>query len=248
MNKLTTLLAAGALCATTANAVTVLFEDFEDSTVGFTTSITESSDGFNDYFGRVGATGISVNANVEFTNIQGSGYFAAQDMDAAGTGDPAAPDGLATLTWSGLNITGLTSLDFSAFWAEDDDGSNQDWDSADDFVLVEYQIDAGGFQNLFAIENDGTQFNTAPQIDTDFNGIGDGAEITSVFTEYSALIAGTGSSLDLRITIDLNSGDEDIAFDNVTISGTAVPEPSTYAAIGGLVALGVVMLRRRFRK
>lgn len=34
---------------------------------------------------------------------------------------------------------------------------------------------------------------------------------------------------------------------NLTFSGTVVPEPSTYAAMLGLLALGVVMWRRRRR-
>lgn len=34
-------------------------------------------------------------------------------------------------------------------------------------------------------------------------------------------------------------------FDNITLSATAVPEPSTYAAIFGLAALGAMALRRR---
>ncbi|BCX46711.1 endonuclease/exonuclease/phosphatase [Haloferula helveola] len=221
--------------------VTLLLEDFEDSTVGYTTSISETSDGSNDYFGRVAPDGISVGTNIVYSNLQGSGYFGGQDMDANGTGDPNAAGAQATITWTGIDITGYGNLRFSAFWAEDDDGTNEDWDSADDFVLVEFQIDGGGFQNLFAIENDGTTFNTAPLIDTDFDGIGDGAVITDSFTRYFSTISGTGSSLDLRITIDLDSGDEDIAFDNVMIE--SIPEPGI-ALLGSLGLLGLLRRRR----
>jgi 2',3'-cyclic-nucleotide 2'-phosphodiesterase (5'-nucleotidase family) len=198
----------------------VLFEDFEDAVVAYTTSIEETSDGEYDYFGRVGTDGITINSYYnEFENAQGTGFFAAMDLDATGTGDPNASGAHATLTWSNLNIAGLDSLQFSALFAEDDayDGA-EDWDSSDDYVLVEYQIDGGGWIRLLRFENDGTTYNAAPLQDTDFDEIGDGTELTDTFAAFSADIAGTGSALDLRITIDLNSGDEDIAIDNVTIS------------------------------
>jgi len=66
---------------------------------------------------------------------------------------------------------------------------------------------------------------------------------------------------DSLATVDLNAFEGGIAIvdftfanfespevfllDNVQITGTAVPEPSTYAAIFGVIALGVVAARRR---
>lgn len=47
-----------------------------------------------------------------------------------------------------------------------------------------------------------------------------------------------------RIFIQNGSAPMDINIDNVTLTGV-IPEPSTYAVIAGLLALGVVLLRRR---
>lgn len=232
-------------------AVVVLDEDFEDSTVGYVTSIAEfSTAGGSDYFGRVDSDGISIGGSFDYFDAGGAtqrfeGFFAAQDIDGGPGGSQQ------TVLWSGLDITGLINLVFSAEFAEDDDGANEDWDVGD-FLLVEYQIDGGGFQDLFGIENNGNTFNSAPFVDTDFDGDGDGAEITDEFALFNAAISGTGDSLDLRITIDLDSGDEDIAFDNVQINGVlaAIPEPTAFL-FGALVSTGVAGLtvgRRRRRQ
>ena len=200
----------------------VLFEDFEDSTVEYITSVAETSDGNYDYFGRIASDGISVGGTVAFSNVQGGGFFGGQDLDASNTaaGDPNAPGAQATVSWTGLDVSGLTGVSFSALFAEDDYGDAENWDYSDDYVLVEYRMDGGSWQSLLRFENDGTTYNSAPYEDTDFDGVGDGVELTSTFALFSRAIPVTGASLDLRITIDLNSGDEDIAFDNVSVTGT----------------------------
>ncbi len=191
---------------------TLFFEGFETDGNGtrYTTSVPEFSDGSGDFFTRTDGSNIS--SSYQVLNPDGSFYFAAQDINGEGAASQQ------TLTFSGIDITGSSNLNFSTLLAEDDDGSNQDWD-ASDFVLFEYQIDGGGFNNLLAIENDGSTFNSAPLQDTDFDGTGDGTEVTSTFASFSSAIAQTGSTLDLRITMDLDSGDEDIAVDSIQITG-----------------------------
>ncbi|MEO0874070.1 MAG: T9SS type A sorting domain-containing protein, partial [Bacteroidota bacterium] len=131
-----------------------------------------------------------------------------------------------TLTFSGINISGFTSLNFSGFFAEDDDGSNEDWDGNSQ-VKVEYAIDGGLLTEIFRIESSSTGTNSEPRVDTDFDGLGDGTEITDAFQAFSAAIAGTGSTLDLVITIsNLNDGDEDIALDDIRVTGVSATNPT----------------------
>lgn len=233
------------LAQSNANAVDLLLEDFEDSSVNYTTSIPEFTDGSGDFWIRT--DGSDHGSFVSYTGTDGNFYFAGMDLDGEGATLPLIQ------TFSGINIAGFENLQFSALVAEDDDGSNQDWD-ASDFVHIDYQIDGGGFQNLLWFENDGETFNTAPQVDTDFDGTGDGTVVTDTFETFAAGIAGTGSLLDLRITYQLDSGDEDIAFDNILVTGdlissqpNAVPEPSSLLlmVIAGL--LSIVMVVRRCR-
>ncbi len=193
---------------------TIFTENFETDGNGtrYTTSVPEFTDSLGDFFTRT--DGSNIGTFYQVTGADGNFFFAAQDIDGEGAASQQ------TLSFSGIDITGFTNLGFSALFAEDDDGSNQDWDAAD-FFLVEYQIDGGGFQNLLAIENDGSTFNSAPLIDTDFDGTGDGTEITSTFAALGGAIAGTGSTLDLQFTFDLDSGDEDLAIDAIEITGDA---------------------------
>jgi hypothetical protein len=197
----------------------IFSESFETDGNGsrYVTSLAEFSDGEADFFTRT--DGSNIDASYIVTDVDGNFFFAAQDLD--GEGPPSQRD----LLVSGIDITGAINLNFKALFAEDDaSDSNEDWDDFD-FLIVEYQIDGGGFQSVFAIAeiDDGDSFNQEPGIDTDFDGVADGSAITSAFTEYGGAIATTGSSLDLRFTFDLDAGDEDIAIDNIQITGDVPP-------------------------
>ena len=236
MKKKLLALSVLSLCSSLSQAVVLMVEDFEDAAVNYSTSVAEFSDGTGDFFTRT--DGSNIGGFVNYNNVQGESYFAAMDID----GEVASAT--QTMTFSSINISGYENLSFSGLFAEDDDGSNNDWD-APDFVSVEFQIDGSGYQNLFAIENDGSTFNSAPFVDTDFDGVGDGVEITDTFALFAAAISGTGSVLDLRMTLSLNSGDEDIAFDNIMIEGdlAAVPVPAAAWLFGSALA-GLGLMRR----
>lgn len=196
-----------------------IFEDFEDATITYTVSVSDDLTDISnkDYFGRISPGTAVPPATVEYTNEQGTGYYGAQDTDGANSGDIQ----IIELNWTGVDITGYTNLMFSIYVAEDDDGANQDWDPTSS-LRVEVQIDGNGYNPIFAVESDSPTSTTGtPKEDTNFDGLGNGAEITDAFTQYSKSI-GTGLTLDLRITVqDLDTGDEDIAIDNVSVSGTA---------------------------
>lgn len=75
-------------------------------------------------------------------------------------------------------------------------------------------------------------------------------DLTTTWTQYtSGSIAATLGSIGgtLGVIIEKPGSAGFMAFDEVTLSVTAVPEPSTYAAIAGALALGAVAARRRRR-
>jgi len=204
------------------NCMTELtFEDFENAAINYTTSIPEFVGVSNkDYFFRVNYSQNIINNGVVFNEITGDYFFAAQDIDGDGATLPVQ------LTFENLNIASLNTIYFSAQFAEDDDGSNQDWDNSD-YVHVDYSFDGGTtWITFFAIENDGSTFNSAPFIDTDLDGTGDGQEITDTFENFRVTFVNDGvtnptasSTVSVRIAFDLNAGEEDIAIDNILIRG-----------------------------
>jgi hypothetical protein len=244
----------GAACAcicslsfSTSHAATLFFEDFEDAAVGYTSSVPDDlTDIANeDYFGRI-HSGTPLPVRVLYSNAQGAGFYGAQDTDSANSGVIQ----LITLNFSGIDISNATNLSLSWYVAEDDDAPNEDWDPTSSF-RIGAQIDGGGYFTVFSIESaDAAVPNKVPKVDTDLNGVGDGSEITDAFTQFSTGLPTAGRVLDIRITIeDLDSGDEDIAFDSLLLTGDlpSVPIPAAVWLFGsGLLGL-VGVARRKVR-
>lgn len=184
-------------------------EDFESGTGSINSNSGVYCNSGSDYLTVDTDANLSGNFTGNATN-----FLAAQDIDGC-AGNTAEE----TLTWTGININGCTGLSLSVDLAEDDDGANEDWDSPD-FMHIEVNIDGGGWVPVIWVENDGSGTNSPPYIDTDYNGTGDGTEITDTWQTFTQAIAGTGTVMDIRIVIHLDSEDEDIAIDNLEIDGT----------------------------
>lgn len=195
-------------------------ESFEtlSNGINYNTSITEfvSASKDDDYFTRTNTSNITSSYNV--TGVDGSYFFSGQDIDL-GDNSGTLPVFLTTIP---ITITGLNEIEFSILIAEDDDGVNNDWDKVD-YVHISYTIDGGTKQNLLWIESDSADDNNRPPtIDTDFDGIGDGKEITSTFAEFSRFIPVSGNSIVFEIEFNLNAGDEDIAIDKIVVTNPNV--------------------------
>ena len=179
-------------------------EPFDNNNLYTVTLGGEGNDGSQDYFQITDGS----NINQSYTGIDGT-FHASQDIDDGGWANSAAPS---QLTWMGIDVSEFTSLSFKGSFASNGGGIDDS-----DFVLIEYQIDNGGWLSLLAFENTGG-FNNNFFEDTDFDGTGDGLQLTSTFQEFEKSIP-VGSTLDLRITVYVDSGGEDLAFDNFKVEG-----------------------------
>lgn len=222
---------------------TIFIEDFEDTEIAYIVSHPDNltAQNSNDYYGRMDINSLPNNLN--YTNFQGSGFYGAQDINA----NDSSIEHI-TLTWSNIQIHQYQDLSLSWYVAEDaaTDGL-QDWDSTSSF-RIEVQIDSSAVETIFAIEaqhSAGDLYNHAPQIDNDFDGIGDGTIIDHTFSYHERTIE-DGDRLTIHVIIEkLNDGDEDIGFDHLRLTGSLVPEPSQYPLITGYaVGLLYLLLRR----
>lgn len=257
--------------STIAHSAVLLSENFEGTaapafgllnitTSGFAgdgtgTTIVEDSDvatAFNpDYIARIDYAD-SHRANTSDALIAiaadnlGLTHFGFGDIDGTTNGNID----LVALSFEDINIAGFgTNYSFSAFFGEIDDGTDNDFDAADS-VGVFASVDGSAFVQIFGLESSGP-FDTQFFVDTNLNGNGDGVEITNTLTQFSVDNIGditgltAGSLLNIQIRVNgLDSGNEDIAIDNILIEGTAIPEPSSTLLVG---LGGLTLLARRKR-
>ena len=221
---------------------TFFIEDFESATLSYTSvPIDNLSDIANRrYHGRVTSTS-GLPTAVMFTNQQGDAFYGAEDTD----GFPNNGNDFIVLDFDDVDISNQSMIEFCVFLAEDPTGASEHWD-ANTSVNFLYDIDNSGiFLPLFSVESEaGT--NTRPRIDSDNDGVGEGAEITGAFTQHCFNISGIGSTIDLRIEIDkLNNAMEDIAIDNVELKGimdvTPPVDPIPTMGQWGLFILAMMM-------
>jgi predicted extracellular nuclease len=202
----------------------IFFEGFEDAgTPAYTLDRPAFTDGFGDFLTRT--DGSTVGSFYQVSGPEGASWFAAMDLD--GEGGAAS----ATLTIEGIDVAGFGDLAVSGLFAEDDDGTSEDWD-ADTRVTLEARLDGGAWTPVLQFASQGST-NTEPGLDTDFDGVADGLALTSQFQSFGAAIAGTGTTLDLRLLLaNLDAGDEDISFDALAVTGTAASSETLVLAEG----------------
>lgn len=222
-NYFFTLLLTLCLTGFSFGQTTLFSESFETGNSG--TASQDCNDGSADFFTRT--DGSDIGSFYQVTGQDGNFFFAAMDLD----GSPCTM-ATSTLEFNDIDITGATNLNFAILLAEDQAGDdNEDWDSSDGF-LVEYDIDnSGSYTTLIDVNSNGVTTNGEPTLD--------GVAITDVFAEFIRSIPETGSEIDIRLTFTLNSGDEDIAIDNIRLVDGAITSPPSLAITG--VSNGAVL-------
>jgi len=176
-----------AMCPPPPPAGPLVDEDFEDNTFSFTPSSPLFHDGENDYVHIVPLNGFD---EMDIVRPAGSNHhFGVEDMD-----DANARPLTVNLDWTNLDVSGFSSVDISALFAE---------------TVIAFETANPSAGNL------------APQLDTNFDGLGDGAALSNVLTSFSANVnTAAANTLTVRLTINgLNGTQEDVAVDNFLVEG-----------------------------
>ena len=192
---------------------TILFqESFETGNSGTPSEI--CNDGSGDFFTIT--DGSDIWSFYQVSGQDGSFFFAAMDTDGAPCTSLSE-----TLVFDDIDISTFNNLSLAILLAEDKPSDSEfDWDFNSRFY-IEVDIDnTGTFTKILqvAVSDSSAGSNISqPMIDSDLDGNGDGAEITDIFTEYTASIS-SGNLIDIRLVFEnLAAGDEDISVDNIRI-------------------------------
>lgn len=177
-----------------------------------------------DFFDRTDSTNAPAQEVFNYTGFDGNFFIAGEDIDGVLT------TSVGVVYIDNIDISGQSNLQFTAAFAS---GTNIDIDEVGDSIAVEVKIDSGSWVVIGRFRADSattgaTGFNGQFAEDTNNDGYGDGVLLDGNFTDFSWPIVGTGDSLDIRISMRLDAGDEEAAFDNVRISGTPSSTSTNY--------------------
>jgi hypothetical protein len=209
-----------------ASLTAIRTEDFETDGQGTRyTASTPFSSTANDHWNRTDGTDIS-NISGAYSSFSGTYFWATEDTDYGASS--AAANDIQTLDITGISITGASALQFRGlFGSGNERGAGASAYDSVDYIKVQAQIDGGGYSDViwFAYLKEGrpsSDYTNEPLgVDRDFDGKADSADdlLGTALQPYVASISGTGSTLDLRIQVHMEIGDEEIAFDNIQVLG-----------------------------
>ncbi|MGV6800951.1 MAG: calcium-binding protein [bacterium] len=225
----------------------IWMDDFESATgatsqVGVTRVAAEHTDTANGTFDSVGdyafrttigGIDAGIGSSHAFTGHT-SNFWRAEDLDAIAGANFV--DGADVINWTGIDITGQSNLQFSGMLAAavNQAGGFYRFEN-DDYIIIEYQIDSGGYNNILEVRGDnaGGGLNGDFRIDTNNDTVGDGALVSETFQTFTAAIAGAGSTLDLRLSYSVDGSNEEIGFENFAIEAVVTNSAPVASSIEG---------------
>ncbi|MBF9141101.1 putative Ig domain-containing protein [Hymenobacter properus] len=199
--------------------------DFETDGEGTTYGSNTATSGTQGFVRLTGAPGATFNSTTVFSQIQGSGYFYGRGtkefLPASSDGLPTAGNNIATplggvLMLAPINTTGYTNLHFKLKAA-----AAGNTFSSDDFLRFSYNLNSGAGWQAFPSGNFTGSGGALLQ-----NGTGTALTTTMQDVDITLPAAVAGTNVSFRVEVGDNGGEE-IAFDNIQVTGTPVPTTIT---------------------
>ena len=191
-------------------------QDFETNGLGTAyTSPSVFTANLNGHYNRTNGSNIS-NTTAPYTNKHGNFVWAGENLNITGGGGDGNSN--KTITFTAINVTGQTGLQFRGLFGSGNPAAGWDFD---DILYVEYSMNGGPWTKILQFAAASTQSNSGLYHDADLNGLGEGPALTSALQQFSANIPATGTSLQLRIFASCTAQSEEFAFDYLRLYSTA---------------------------
>lgn len=178
------------------------------------------------------------------TNVQGSFFWASEDIRTSSPVPNSRPPG--ALTTQSFNITGYNNLTVSIFVACSGNNGLR-WESTDS-LNIKSSINGGAFRTVGRFMGKGDAVTGAHLgVDANLNGVYDvgidpATDVSNVnFAQYTFTIPGTGSTMRLQLDYDQAGGSEELAVDQIRVTGNIVV-PVRWASFTGRSLAGDVVL------
>jgi hypothetical protein len=206
-----------------------LFQESFEGTSGNYTIVGGFDAGPDDFFKRADDS-MGLFAVGPLSGEDGSFYFAGEDIDHI------SPDsGIVTFSpvlvagYQDLAITvALSAPGFSSSTISGSVYDNINTGSHFDYLRVEYRF-TGSWISVGCFAGGVGSFSSDPdepfELDLDCNGTGDGTVVPTDFQDFTFSIPSGGLSVEIRIVTRMTDEREEIAFDNIRVTGTPIPEP-----------------------
>lgn len=173
------------------------------------------------------------------SNVNGTFFWASEGATGQTntTHDRAAP----TVTLNSVSITGYTNIQVKVAFA-DARGAGAtlaavQWEN-DDYVRVKVRIDGGIWQTIGQFVGDNPGGSTAGNLRQDLNLNNQSYDnvsapvVTATLTDFTFNVTSSGTSMEVRVEVDQNGGTEELAFDNIRVTGTlSATSPPVLATI-----------------
>lgn len=221
-------------------SVVIYQENFEmviEQTTNYQSSYTFRANTQN-YWTRT--DGSDINTLYEYNNFDGDYFWAGEDLDD-GAGDQLD---IKTITTDFITVKKNEPLKIGASFAV---GNPAAFDK-NDYLKLNYSEDNIIFQTLIDFRNPDGDFNQNLLLDTDQDGYGDGQALSNSFRSFYTLITPQSDQIWLQIEAHADSENEEVAFDNLVVSTTAIPESSRTSIFIALLVFLVVLCSVKMSK
>jgi hypothetical protein len=196
----------------------LLNESFETDGQGLRyTASPPFNNGVDDYWDRGEPHDFDTLTN--YVGWDGAFFWAVEDTDSSeGNGSLVQ-----TIEFAPINISGHENLEFSGLFASTANsalGPGFPF-GGDQHIKVLYSVDGGLFQEGLCFVPNGDDHLA---LDENCDGVAEGPELTATFGTWPFKIP-NGSTLDLRIEVQAELTSQELAFDNLMVTGQFVPSP-----------------------